>query len=351
MTPRALRFSICIPAYNRARLLPPLLDSIYAQDYKDFNVVICEDASRERKQIAEVARRYSERYPGTLFYCENETNLGYDANIRNLIAKADGEFCFFMGNDDLMCPDALAIADGLLCRYDNVGLVLKSYAWFDKEPDHINQEIRYFNKERFLRAGREAISTCFRRSGVISGYIVHRETAAAFATDEFDGSLYYQMHLTGNVLVEKNAVFTPKVLVLCRAGEAYEFGNSPAEKGKHVPGAITPRTRRVMISGVFSILSALKKNRQIDVVDDVMRDYASYFYPYIREQLDLPLKSFVSLYRSFCRMGLARYPMFHFYCIAGYALGARNCDAIIKYVRAWLGRSPQFGPVWQSGTR
>src|SRR5271165_6479611 len=101
-------FSVCIPAYNRARHLPALLDSIYSQDCRDFEIVICEDVSREREQIAAIARDYAERYPGTLRYFENEVNLGYDANIRRLVEKGSGKFCFFMGNDDLMGSGALS---------------------------------------------------------------------------------------------------------------------------------------------------------------------------------------------------------------------------------------------------
>ena len=205
------RFSICIPAYNRARHLPALLDSIYGQDCKDFEVVICEDASPERQQIAAIAREYAGRFPGTLRYLENETNLGYDGNVRRLVEKAAGAFCFFMGNDDLMCPGALGTVAGILERHDNVGLVVKSYAWFDEVPEKINQEIRYFAEEREFPAGREAVRICFRRSGVISGYIVHRESAQAVATSKFDGTLYYQLHLTANVLATRCSVFTPKL--------------------------------------------------------------------------------------------------------------------------------------------
>ena len=32
------RFSICIPAYNRANHLPALLDSIFAQDYGNYEI-------------------------------------------------------------------------------------------------------------------------------------------------------------------------------------------------------------------------------------------------------------------------------------------------------------------------
>ena len=137
-------FSICIPAFNRARYLPALLDSIFAQDFRDFNVVICEDRSPERAAISQVVRSYAERYPRSIVYHENEENLGYDANIRNLVEKAPGEYCFFMGNDDLMCPGALAAVSDIIRRHPDVGLVVKSYAFFNHTPNRINQEIRYF---------------------------------------------------------------------------------------------------------------------------------------------------------------------------------------------------------------
>src|SRR5580692_255804 len=87
------KFTICIPAYNRARFLEPLLDSVMAQDYTDFHVLICEDFSRERGMIAAIARKYIQRYPGKVRYHENDVNLGYDANIRHLVELAEGEFC------------------------------------------------------------------------------------------------------------------------------------------------------------------------------------------------------------------------------------------------------------------
>ena len=336
------KFSICIPAYNRARHLPALLDSVYAQDCTDFEIVVCEDASPEREEIAALTREYAIRYPGTLRYYENETNLGYDANIRNLVEKATGEFCFFMGNDDLMCPGALSTVAGLLERHKNVGMVLKSYAWFDEVPEKINQEIKYFAEEREFAAGCEAIRVCFRRSGVISGYIVHRESAQAVATTKFDGTLHYQMHLTANVLADRCAVFTPKVLVHCN-NSSPEFGSSLSEKGKYTPGGYTPKARLTMVTGALAIIRHLKDTRNIDVVEDVTRDYANYFYPYIKDQLDLPLREFIGLYRGYGRMGFDKYPIFHLYCLFAYVLGERTFDALTKTARLRLGRSPQFG--------
>ena len=336
------KFSICIPAYNRARHLSALLDSVYTQDCDDFEIVICEDASPERNQIAVIASEYAKRYPDTLRYYENEMNAGYDANIRNLVEKASGEFCFFMGNDDLMCPGALSAVANVLERHKKVGLVLKSYAWFDDVPEKINQEIRYFAEEREFAPGAEAIRICFRRSGVISGYIIHTRSAQAAATTKFDGTLHYQMHLTANVLIDRCAVFTPKILVHCH-NSSPEFGSSLSEKGKYTPGSYTPEARLRMVSGALAIIENLKNTRGIDVVDDVTRDYANYFYPYIKDQLDLPFRRYLHLYRDYGRMGFDKYPIFHFYCFLAYALGERNFDALTRTARLRMGRSPQFG--------
>ncbi len=338
-------FSICIPAYNRAHYLTALLDSIVKQDFRDFEIVICEDRSPERGLIAAIAQDYQTRYPEMLRYFENEENLGYDGNVRNLVQKASGEFCFFMGNDDVMCEGALENAASVIHRYPNVGLVLKSYGWFNETPANVNQIIRWFNEEREFAAGAPAIRFAFRRSGVLSGYIVHREAANEAATNKFDGTLYYQMHLTASVLITKTAVCTPKVLILCRENEPPDFGHNAKEKGRYVPGRYTAQARLNMVSGALSIIRDLKETRGIDMVEDVIHDYANYFYPYIKDQLTLPLGDYYKLYRGYGRMGFAKYPLFHLYFLLAYLLGERKFDALTAVIRKRLEHSPQFGKL------
>lgn len=340
---RRPKFSVCIPAYNRARHLASLFDSILTQSFQDFEIVLCEDHSPERNAILAIAQDYGQRHPGKIRMYLNDENLGYDGNIRNLVEKAAGEYCFFMGNDDLMCPDALRIAADIVDRHERVGVVIRGYGWFDESPHQLTAEVRYFSDERVFAPGGDAIGISFRRSGVISGYIVHRDSAQEVATSRFDGSLYYQMHLTANVLVTRSAVFTPTLLVLCRSSEPPDFGNSAAERGVYVPGKYTPEARLKMVAGALSIVQDLKETRGVDLVDVITRDYANYFYPYIRDQLNAPAGELFSLYRKFSKMGFSKYWLFHVYFVLGYMLGARRFDACIKLGRKMLGHSPQFG--------
>ncbi|RXH58438.1 glycosyltransferase family 2 protein [Granulicella sibirica] len=339
------KFTVCIPAYNRARYMARLLDSIFAQNFESFDIAICEDCSSERAAISEVVDSYSRTYPGVISYYENETNLGYDGNIRKLVDKASGEFCFFMGNDDVMCPGALTHVADVLTRNPDVGFVLKSYLFSDQSAGHIAQEVRYFEEERRFSRGQEAILVCYRRSGVIAGYIIRRDAAHAAATNRFDGTLYYQMHLTAQVLSSWPAVSTPMVLVHCGGDEPPDFGNSGSEKGKYKPGVYTPQARLNMVQGALTIIRDLRFEGKDSLAEAVQRDYAYYFYPFIKDQLNLPIGQFLSLYRSYGRMGFVKYPIFHVYCAVAYLLGERRFDLLTKAVRKRLGRSPHFGSV------
>jgi abequosyltransferase len=331
--------------YNRSRYLRALLDSILLQDFKDFEIVICEDKSPERDQIAAIVHEYDAQYPGFIRYYENEVNLGYDANIRRLIENSTAQYCFFMGNDDLMAKDALSHLNGIIRRHPEVGVVLRGYKVFDGSPNNITHELRYYSEEREFKSGRESIILCYRRSGVISGYIVHRDDAYACATDKFDGTLYYQMHVTASVLSCRTCVCTPQILVLCRANEPPDFGNSEKEKGIYTPGRYTIQARLNMVSGALSILEQRDELRKNGTLEAVKHDYANYFYPYVIDQLTLPVREYIQLYRGYWKMGFGKYPLFHVYCIGCYILGARRFDRMTRAVRKRLGRNVQFATV------
>ncbi len=343
MTEGRPRFSVCVPIYNRSKLLIPLLESVLCQSYENYELVLCEDCSPEREQVREIVHSFQALHPARIRYVENVENLGYDGNIRKLVAQARGEYCFFLGNDDLMCPNALARLDEVLNRYPDTGFVLRSYSWFYTDPKRHEETIRYFPEEMFFSAGEQAIRICFRRSGVISGYVVHRDDAFAASTSRFDGSLYYQMHLTASVLARRPAVSIPEVLVLCRASEPPDFGNSAAEKGRYTPGRYTPEARFHMIQGAVSIIHSLRDNGGPDVIEPVMHDYGNYFYAYIKDQLRLPKKELWKLYRSFGLMGFDRYPLFHVYFALGAILGESKMDLMIHLARVTLKRTPRIG--------
>lgn len=335
-------FSVCIPAYNRAAYLLPLLDSIAQQDGADCEILITEDASPQREQILNLAADWSARTGRALRIECNPSNLGYDGNIRRLVELARGRYCFFMGNDDLMAPGALSTCAAALARHPGAGMLLRGYSWFDTDPARPAGTVRYVTREAYLGAGAESLALCYRRSGIISGYVVDRDLAAAAASSAFDGSLYYQMHLTASVLKQRGAVVTPEVLVYCRTGQAPEFGAALAERGVHRPGRYTPDARLAMVAGALRILASHSKDIGQEAHSRILQDYARHFYPFVRDQLDLSPSDYWSLCRACARLELGRYPSFYLNCIIPYVLGKSSTDWLLSTIRRWLGHTPRL---------
>jgi abequosyltransferase len=335
--------SVCIPAYNRPEVLPALLDSILEQDFDDYEIVICEDKSPMRQDIATVVSNYLSKFPGRIVYFENEQNLGYDANLRNLFEKATGQYCFFMGNDDLMCPAALSTVASALVRYPDVGVILRSYASFNGTPDNIAQVFRYFDKERFFPAGAETISTIYRRSVVIPGMVIHRKAALELRTERFDGFLLYQLYLVANILVTKNAVFLPEILVLYRNGGVPDFGNSEKEKGKFEPTKQTPASSVYFMQGMLKIATDTESDRNVSIYQPILSDIGNYSYPILSIQARRPLRVFVKYGYDLAKLGLWKYPLFHLYFWSLLLVGPTQLDKLIIFLKSKLGYTPRLG--------
>ena len=341
------KISVCIPAYNRAEVLPELLDTIFSQDFVDFEIVICEDRSPQRAQISEVVSRYSTIRPGLIRYFENSENLGYDGNLRNLFEKSQGDYCLFMGNDDLMCEGALAKVSAAISRHPNVGVLLRSYAAFDGTPDNIVQTFRYFDRELFFPAGAKTIGAIYRRSVVIPGMVIHREAALRCATDRFDGTLLYQLYLVANILADMNAVYLPDVIALYRNGGVPDFGNSAAEQGKFQPKEQTPESSVHFMHGMLDIARYVEQVRQIAIFKPIIRDIANYSYPILAIQAKKPIRVFLKYGWSLARLGLARYPLFYIWFVGILVFGTDRIDRLIVWIKTRLGHTPNLGSVYR----
>jgi abequosyltransferase len=338
--------SVCIPAYNRSDLLPVLLDSIFSQDYSDFEIIIAEDKSPERNAIARVASEYDAMYPRKIVYAENDVNLGYDANLRRLIELAKGDYIVFMGNDDLMAPGALRAICEAVNNYPNIGVLLRSYASFHNSPEEIVQKFRYFEHDAFFHAGCSTIITFFRRSVFISGMVVRRESALVHSTACFDGTLLYQQHLVGNILAAENGVYLTKILSYHRLGGIPDFGNSATERGFYVPNEQTVESSVHFMRGMLKIAKSVQKNTSLPVFNSILRDIGNYSYPILSIQSNRSNCNFFRYALAIAKLGFWRVPIFYVYAIGLFIFGKNICDRVIAFIKNNLGYAPNIGNIY-----
>lgn len=336
-------FTVCIPAYNRASYLSPLLDSIFLQDENNYEILVCEDCSPERRQIASIVKQYAIKNPGVIRYVENQRNLGYDGNIRELVKHANGQYCIFMGNDDLLCSGALSRISDVIRRNPHCGVVVRTYATFDEDPEDLKQVFRYFPEEVSILPGRQAIITAFRRSVVIPGMVIHRDSAVNLATEDFDGSLLYQLYLVSRILANRSVVFTPQIIALRRDGVAPDFGNSEVEKGKFVPENQTPDSSLHFVKGMLRIAENAQAAMGLKIYSAIRSDIANYSYPILAIQARRSKGVFLRYGLALARMGFWRNPLFNIYFIALLFFGPTLMDIMIVWIKSRLGYTPRLG--------
>lgn len=111
------KVSIIIPTYNRAAMVCDAIDSVLAQSYRDFEVLVVDDGSTDGTQ--EVLReRYGDRI--RYFYQENQ---GRAAARNKGIRESEGKYLVFLDSDDWLLPNGLEIQVGFLDRHPEVDVV------------------------------------------------------------------------------------------------------------------------------------------------------------------------------------------------------------------------------------
>jgi glycosyltransferase involved in cell wall biosynthesis len=98
------RVSIAVPVFNGDRYIAEAVQSILAQTYQDFEVIICDNASTDRTE--EICREFAGRDP-RVQYRRNEVNRGIHRNFSRGAELSRGEFFMWLAHDDKLAPQFL----------------------------------------------------------------------------------------------------------------------------------------------------------------------------------------------------------------------------------------------------
>jgi len=97
--------SIGLPVYNAERYIEQAVDSILAQTFTDFELIISDNASTDRTE--EICRSYASKDKRIRCF-RNEVNLGAARNFNRTVELAGGEYFRWAADDDLIEPEYLS---------------------------------------------------------------------------------------------------------------------------------------------------------------------------------------------------------------------------------------------------
>ena len=104
MTTRTPRVTIGLPVYNGQNYLGETLESLLAQTYTDFELIISDNASTDQTET--ICREYAARDPRFRYHC-NDENIGASANYNLAFDMGRGQYFKWAAHDDLLAPTYL----------------------------------------------------------------------------------------------------------------------------------------------------------------------------------------------------------------------------------------------------
>ena len=112
------KVSICVPTYNRAAILPYAVESVLAQTYPDFELLICDAASPDN--TADVVAQW---HAPRIRYIRHPQNIKRSRNMRSGYEAAKGQYFIKFDDDDALTPNFLEKTVAILDEHPEADLV------------------------------------------------------------------------------------------------------------------------------------------------------------------------------------------------------------------------------------
>lgn len=127
--------SVIIPLYNAEKYIADCLNSILAQTFQNFEVIVVNDCSTDTSPA--IVESFMEKFGGRLKIRRTEKNSGVGASRSRGFDFSRGEYVFFMDNDDLITKTALEELYTLAKNFDAEVVYCEKYYLTDNDAKGI----------------------------------------------------------------------------------------------------------------------------------------------------------------------------------------------------------------------
>ncbi len=111
----AVRFSIVVPTYNRARLITKAIDTVLSQTFTNWQLVIVDDGSTDNTK--EIVQQYADKDERIKYIYQKNAERCVARN--NGIESSVGEYICFLDSDDYFLPNRLELLDATIREKQN----------------------------------------------------------------------------------------------------------------------------------------------------------------------------------------------------------------------------------------
>lgn len=128
------RVSIIMGIFNCASTLSDAIDSIIAQTFENWKLIMCDDGSSDDTYA--IAQEYQNRYSEKIVLLQNERNMGLNYTLNHCLKYADTEYVARMDGDDISLPTRLEEEVKFLDTHPEYDIVSCPMIYFDENGDY-----------------------------------------------------------------------------------------------------------------------------------------------------------------------------------------------------------------------
>ena len=139
--------SIITPTYNCGKFIGETIESVQAQTYKNWEMIIVDDKSTDYTK--DVVDKYSKRDHRIKYYCLEE-NSGAAVARTKAMELASGKYMAFLDSDDLWMPDKLDKQIAFMVKND-YAFTCTAYEQVNMDKKSLNRIIETIPKTNYNR--------------------------------------------------------------------------------------------------------------------------------------------------------------------------------------------------------
>ncbi|MEM5785893.1 MAG: glycosyltransferase [Syntrophobacteraceae bacterium] len=145
---RNVKVSVIMPTYNHAMFIAESIESVLAQTFPDWELIIVNDASTDN--TSEVIGDYAHRFPSRVRIVNKETNGGTTLALNDALALCTGQYIGWLSSDDLYSHDCLEKQIEVL-EEQNAGMAFGAWDMID-ENGNFMESVKYdFSEKNIYR--------------------------------------------------------------------------------------------------------------------------------------------------------------------------------------------------------
>ncbi len=216
--------SIVMPVLNGERYIAEAIDSVLAQTYTDYELVLVDDGSTDRTR--EIVESYTARL--RVRYVTHPVRQGISRSVNDGVRSSSGRYITFLDHDDAWMPEMLAVQVGHLAKHPEAGMVHADFQTIDSNGAILEESVaRCRNRKR--PSGRVFRELFFDSFIVAVGAVIRKECFDRFGG--FDETLHWgDYHLWLRIAREYEIHYTPRVLAKYRQHSTQSTRTQTAER-------------------------------------------------------------------------------------------------------------------------